>query len=194
RRPVHRPDRRGTRCLRAAPGTRQTALGSGDDRPRDRGRPPDRAGDDQRRDSRRVVHHAQGRRVPPGQHLRQVRPQRAPATAPPPQRLPSARFGLSQLPGRPWIGPGNEAALSGLSCGWLFPVFRADDRTPLVLPPNDHAAGHGPVPSGCWLLAWSLRIRASAIVALVYSRRRTAAGRRRAALLPGPAAMRLAIS
>ncbi len=78
---------RGTGRLRPAAAPRQKPSRPGHDRSGDRGRPPGRARPDQRRSGRRAVRDPQSRRVPPGQHLRQVRPEGPPAAAPLPERI-----------------------------------------------------------------------------------------------------------
>ena len=83
RRAVHRPDRQGTGGVSAArwPG-QDAAPDAGADQPGDGSGPPGREGTVQSGDRGRAVHQPQGRGVPPGQHLRQMRRDRtAAATA-----------------------------------------------------------------------------------------------------------------
>ena len=68
--------RGGTGGLPPAGRPGQEAVGAGPDQPGDRGRPPGGQGAVQSRGRRRAVHQPQGGGVPPGQHLRQVRPAR----------------------------------------------------------------------------------------------------------------------
>ena len=65
--------------LPGSPAKKQSVLTL--DQPGNRGGPPGRQGPVQSRDRGRAVHQPQGRRVPPGQHLRQMRPARTPAAA-----------------------------------------------------------------------------------------------------------------
>ena len=73
----------------------------GPDQPGNRGRPPGRQGPVQPGGRGRAVHQPQGGRIPPGQHLRQVRPARTPAATVLRPAVASARHGLSfDPPGR----------------------------------------------------------------------------------------------
>ena len=82
RRTVHHPDRGGTRRLPPARRPSQEAVRADLDQPGDRGGPPGREGPVQPGNRGRAVHQPQGRRIPPGQHLRQMRSAGPPAAAP----------------------------------------------------------------------------------------------------------------
>jgi hypothetical protein len=81
-RSVHRTGRTGASRLPSARQPGQEAVGPGPDQPGNRSRPPGRPGPVQSRDRGRALHQPQGGRIPPRQHLRQVRPARTPAAAP----------------------------------------------------------------------------------------------------------------
>ncbi len=80
-RAVPGPGGGGTGRLPAAGRHRGQEVGADADQPGDRGGPPGGPGPVQPGDRRRAVHQPQGGRVPPGQHLRQVRAARPPGAA-----------------------------------------------------------------------------------------------------------------